>query len=149
VIRRAGFRIDENYSVEPSLNRVTGPNGVTRLEPKVMLVLVCLAEHAGQMVPKERLFRAAWPDTAVGDDVLTRAISELRRLFDDDPKQSRVIETIPKAGYRLIASVTPPPTDAAGEMALPSRQPPGTEKRPRHCFAETAADCASPSWRLR
>ena len=70
-----------------------------------MLVLVCLAEHAGQMVPKDRLLHSAWPDTAVGDDVLTRAISELRRLFEDDPKQPRVIETIPKSGYRLIAPV--------------------------------------------
>ena len=101
------FRIGRDYHVEPSLNRVTGPNGVTRLEPKVMLVLVCLADHGGQMVSKDRLFRAAWPDTAVTDDVLIRAISELRRLFDDDPKQSRVIETIPKSGYRLIAPVEP------------------------------------------
>ena len=70
-----------------------------------MLVLVCLAEHARQVVPKDRLLHSAWPDTAVSDDVLTRAISELRRLFEDDPKQPRVIETIPKSGYRLIAPV--------------------------------------------
>ncbi len=117
------FRIGQAHLVEPSLNRVTGPNGITRLEPKVMLVLVCLADRAGQMVPKERLFRAAWADTAVSDDVLTRAISELRRLFEDDPKQPRVIETIPKAGYRLIAPVTTPPADAATtpeRLALPT-----------------------------
>ena len=100
-----GFRIGEAYHVEPSLNRVTGPGGIHRLEPKVMMVLVCLAERAGQMVPKDRLLHSAWPDTAVGDDVLTRAVSELRRLFEDDPKQPRVIETIPKSGYRLIAPV--------------------------------------------
>ena len=84
---------------------MTGPGGVSRLEPKVMLVLVCLAEHAGQMVPKDQLFQSAWPDTAVTDDVLTRAVSELRRLFEDDPRQPRVIETIAKGGYRLIAPV--------------------------------------------
>jgi DNA-binding winged helix-turn-helix (wHTH) protein/Tol biopolymer transport system component len=99
------FRIGESYVVEPSLNRVTGPRGVSRLEPKVMLVLVCLAERAGQMVPKNQLLHAAWPDTAVTDDVLTRAISELRRLFVDDPKQPHTIETIAKSGYRLIAPV--------------------------------------------
>ena len=87
---------------------LTGPNGTTRLEPKVMQVLVCLAERAGQVVSKDRLFQAAWADTAVTDDVLTRAISELRRLFDDDPKQPWVIETIPKGGYRLIAPVNGP-----------------------------------------
>ena len=102
------FRIGEDYHVEPSLNRVTGPGGVIRLEPKVMIVLCCLADHAGEMVSKERLLNAAWADVAVGDDVLIRAISELRRLFDDDPRQPRIIETIPKAGYRLIAPVTRP-----------------------------------------
>ena len=71
-----------------------------------MQVLVCLAEHAGRMVPKDRLMSSVWADTSVGDDVLTRAVSELRRLFQDDPKQPRVIETIPKAGYRLIAAVS-------------------------------------------
>src|SRR5262245_56099898 len=73
-----GFRIGGAYHVEPSLNRVTGPSGVTRLEPKVMAVLVCLAERAGRVVPKDRLFEMAWPDTAVTDDVLIRAVSELR-----------------------------------------------------------------------
>ncbi len=113
------FRIGDAYHIEPSLNRVTGPNGTTRLEPKVMQVLVCLAARAGQMVPKDRLLHAAWADTAVGDDVLTRAISELRRLFDDDAKQPRVIETIPKAGYRLIAPVKDPqPAESVPNTAV-------------------------------
>ena len=65
-----------------------------------MQVLVCLAERAGQVVPKDRLMRTVWPDTFVGDDVLTRSISELRRVFGDDAKEPRVIQTIPKSGYR-------------------------------------------------
>ena len=89
-----------------------------------MLVLVCLAEHAGQMVPKERLMASAWADTAVGDDVLTRAISELRRLFEDDPKQPHVIETIPKAGYRLIAPIT-----RSKEDAVPAAAPAAETKK--------------------
>ena len=116
-----GFRIGEFHHVEPSLNTVMGPTGTTRLEPKVMQVLLCLAAHAGQVVPKERLMRNVWPDTSVGDDVLTRCISELRRLFGDDAREPRFIETIPKSGYRLIAPVSPgtaqdaaaPPPDAA------------------------------------
>ena len=70
-----------------------------------MQVLVCLAAQAGQVVPKERLMRTVWPDTFVGDDVLTRSISELRRVFGDDVKEPRFIQTIPKSGYRLIAPV--------------------------------------------
>ena len=47
-----GFRLGELHHVEPSLNSVTGPAGTTRLEPKVMQVLVCLAAHAGQVVTR-------------------------------------------------------------------------------------------------
>jgi Tol biopolymer transport system component/DNA-binding winged helix-turn-helix (wHTH) protein len=102
---RIGFRIGECHYVEPSLNTVTEPGGTTRLEPKVMQVLVCLVAHPGQMVTKQHLLRNVWPDTFVTDDVLTRAISELRRVFGDDVKEPRIIQTIPKSGYRLIAGV--------------------------------------------
>ena len=101
-----GFRVGDSHQVEPSLNSVTGPAGTIRLEPKVMQVLVLLAAHAGQVVAKERLMQTVWPDTFVTDDVLTRAISELRRVFGDDAKESRFIQTIPKSGYRLIARVS-------------------------------------------
>ena len=101
-----GLRIGEFHHVEPSLNSVTGPTGTTRLEPKVMQVLLCLAAQAGQVVSKERLMLTVWPDTFVGDDVLTRSISELRRVFGDDVKEPRFIQTIPKSGYRLIAGVS-------------------------------------------
>jgi DNA-binding winged helix-turn-helix (wHTH) protein/Tol biopolymer transport system component len=110
-----GFRIGEVYHVEPSLNSVTGPAGSTRLEPKAMHVLVCLAEHAGQVVAKEQLIRTVWPDTFVGDDVLTRCISELRRVFGDDAKEPRFIQTIPKSGYRLIAEVSSSTLQALAE----------------------------------
>jgi TolB-like protein/DNA-binding winged helix-turn-helix (wHTH) protein len=112
------FRIGE-FHVEPSLNTVTGPAGPTRLEPKVMQVLVCLAAHAGQVVSKERLMRSVWPDTFVGDDVLTRCISELRRVFGDDAKEPRYIQTIPKSGYRLIAGLF---SDAGQELVAPRHE---------------------------
>jgi hypothetical protein len=70
-----------------------------------MRVLVELAERAGEVVPKQRLLDSVWPDTFVGDDVLSRTIFELRRVFEDDPKSPRFIQTIPKSGYRLVAPV--------------------------------------------
>jgi DNA-binding winged helix-turn-helix (wHTH) protein/TolB-like protein/tetratricopeptide (TPR) repeat protein len=76
-----------------------------RLEPKVMQVLVCLARGAGDVVEKEQLIRTVWPDTFVSDDALTRCISELRKTFEDDARESRIIQTIPKIGYRLVAPV--------------------------------------------
>jgi TolB-like protein/DNA-binding winged helix-turn-helix (wHTH) protein/Tfp pilus assembly protein PilF len=93
------------WLIQPKLNSISGNGKTVHVEPKVMQVLVCLAEHAGDVVGKERLIHVVWPDTFVTDDVLTRAISELRKAFDDDPHEPRFIQTIPKGGYRLIAPV--------------------------------------------
>jgi TolB-like protein len=71
-----------------------------------MGVLVCLAEHALEPVSKEELLQSVWPNTFVGEGVLTRSISELRRVFEDDAKGPRVIQTIAKRGYRLVAQLT-------------------------------------------
>jgi TolB-like protein/DNA-binding winged helix-turn-helix (wHTH) protein len=100
----ANFKIGA-WRVEPGLNTVSHNGTTAHLEPKVMEVLVCLAAQPGEPVSKEDLLRTVWPDTFVSDDVLTRSISELRRMFADDAKDSRFIQTIPKRGYRLIAPV--------------------------------------------
>jgi len=96
-----------SWLVEPSLNSVSARDVIERLEPKVMEVLVYLAEHAGETIPREKLMQVVWPETFVTDDVLTRSISELRRVFQDDAKDPRYIQTIPKRGYRLVAPVIP------------------------------------------
>jgi len=99
-----GFRVGP-WLIQPSLNTISQNGTSTRLEPKVMEVLVCLSHRAGEAIPKEELLQTVWPDTFVSDDVLKRSISELRRVFEDDARQSRIIETIPKRGYRLVAPV--------------------------------------------
>ena len=98
------FRIGP-WLVQPSRNAICQNGASTRLEPKVMEVLVCLSEHTGEVVPKEKLLQTVWRDTFVTDDVLKRSVSELRRVFKDDAHESRIIETIPKRGYRLLAPV--------------------------------------------
>jgi TolB-like protein/DNA-binding winged helix-turn-helix (wHTH) protein len=107
------FRIGA-WLIQPQLHTIARNGEVTHVEPKAMRVLVYLAEHADQVVPKERLISAVWADTFVTDDVLTRCISELRKAFDDDAKDPKVIETIPRGGYRLVAPVwAPEETEAA------------------------------------
>lgn len=72
-----------------------------------MEVLVCLASRPGEPVSKQELLNTVWADAFVTEDVLARTISELRRAFEDKPRQPRFIETIPKRGYRLVAFVEP------------------------------------------
>jgi TolB-like protein len=98
------FRVGR-WRVEPKLNSVSFDGRTTRLEPKVMQVLLRLADRPREVISKERLIGAVWPDAFVTEDVLTRAISELRKVFEDDSRKPHVIQTIPKSGYRLIASV--------------------------------------------
>lgn len=99
-----------------------------------MAVLVCLAEHTGEVVTKEMLLGTVWPGTFVGDDVLKRSVSELRRIFKDDAHESQIIETIPRRGYRLLLSVdpvngpVPKITPAADAEFVPA-------EKPKHKFA--------------
>lgn len=70
-----------------------------------MQILVCLAQRPGHVVTRSELIDTIWADLYTGDDALNLSISRLRKALGDDPKQPRIIETIPKSGYRLIAPV--------------------------------------------
>jgi adenylate cyclase len=102
-----------SWVVTPSLNSISSQERTVRLEPKVMGVLLCLAQHPGATLSKEQLFQAVWPNIVVTEDVLIRCIAELRRAFNDDARKPRIIETISKRGYRLVAPVKTPATAAA------------------------------------
>ena len=92
------------WHVQPSINRISRGSEVVRVEPKVMQVLVCLAGRPGEVVTREELIASVWAGIFVTDDVLHRAVRELRRVFGDSAGTPRYIETIRKRGYRLIAA---------------------------------------------
>jgi TolB-like protein/DNA-binding winged helix-turn-helix (wHTH) protein/Tfp pilus assembly protein PilF len=98
------FQVSD-WLVHPSLNTFERRDRTVRVEPKVMQVLLLLAEHAGEVVSKSMLLQNVWQDTFVTEDVLVRSISEIRKIFEDDPRQPRIIQTIPKNGYRLLPPV--------------------------------------------
>ena len=95
-----------DYVIEPLLNRITSPQGITVIEPKVMHVLVCLARAPGEVFTKDALIEEVWEGTVVTDYVVSRSISQLRKIFDDSFKAPAYIETVSKTGYRLIAPVS-------------------------------------------
>jgi len=86
---------------------------VTRLEPRAAGLLLYLATRAGEPVNRTTLLEALWPGVVVSDEALTNAVNKLRRAFGDDRANPRVIETIPKTGYRLIAPVRPQERESA------------------------------------
>ena len=73
-----------------------------RLSPKAAGVLLSLVQEPGRVWSRDALLDAVWPQQTVGEEVLTQAITELRRAFSDDFRQPRFIETVHKTGYRLL-----------------------------------------------
>jgi len=98
-----------------------------RVEPKVMEVLMVLADHASHVVSRQKLLDAVWPGVIVGDEALTQSIIKLRRALGDNPRSPSYIETISKRGYRLIAPVGKidplPPMLHESRMAEPAETP--------------------------
>ena len=98
------FRVEERR-VTPGEGTVDGPDGAQRLEPKVMAVLAYLVANRERIVSKDELLEAVWPDSVVEEVALARSISEIRRVFCDDAKKPRLVETFPKRGYKWIGPV--------------------------------------------
>ena len=94
-----------DWRVEPTLNRLVRGEVSVQLEHKGMDVLLCLAEHPGEVVTKHKLLDAVWQTEFVSDNTLQRRIAELRDALGDDALNPRYIETIRKRGYRLIAEI--------------------------------------------
>jgi TolB-like protein/DNA-binding winged helix-turn-helix (wHTH) protein/Tfp pilus assembly protein PilF len=97
------FRVGE-WLVSPTLNQISGTAKSTRVEPKVMQVLLYLAQNPG-VASKERLISAVWPGVFVSDDVLPGCISALRKAFNENARNPQIVETIHKGGYRLLLPV--------------------------------------------
>ncbi len=82
---------------------------VARVTPKAIAVLRLLVQAQGDVVSRNDLLARAWPDTLPSDDVLTQAVTQLRKAFGAGRVSAgegrRYIETIAKTGYRLTVPV--------------------------------------------
>jgi serine/threonine-protein kinase len=78
---------------------------VIPLPATAVQALFYLVDHAGEVVTKEALLQAVWPDVNVEENSLAQCISTLRRAFGERPSDCRFIATVPGRGYRFIANV--------------------------------------------
>ncbi len=118
------FRFGE-FELDPAERRLTAAGKPVALTPKVFDTLVLLVEHAGRLVSKDELMRTLWPRGYVEESNLTKHIWVIRRALGDREQGSRVIETVPKLGYRFVATVTTgghaaPPGAAAPTAPVPA-----------------------------
>jgi DNA-binding winged helix-turn-helix (wHTH) protein len=106
------FHLGE-WLVEPRLNRLIKDTRSIQIELKMMDVLVCLADHAGELVERQELIDTVWATEFISENILTRAIAELRSVLGDDARNPSFIETIHRRGYRLIAPIEAAVSDEA------------------------------------
>ncbi len=88
---------------------IEGPAGRFSMEPKVMALLAVLARNPNAVMTRETLITEVWGVEFGGDERLSRAISLLRKALGDTRGQHSHIETIPRTGYRLIATLNDNP----------------------------------------
>jgi len=99
------FSID-GWLVHADTHRISRNGEVRKLEPRSMELLLYLADRPDQTVTRQEIEDNVWQGRVVGYDALSSSIAKIRRAFGDTSKNPRIIETISKGGYRIIATVT-------------------------------------------
>src|ERR1700678_1736290 len=118
------------WCVNPTSGQISRDGESARLEARTMRLLLCLAEHAGEVVSIDDLLNQVWSGVAVSQDSVYQAVASLRRLLGDDPKQPIYIETVPRLGYRMVAAVSPGADEPSGQSLAQTDSPRTTDSRP-------------------
>lgn len=103
---RAPFRLAA-VRFDPTRNEISGPGGRVHLQPQVMDFAVFLAQRPGEVVTRDELIEAVWQGYPGADQSLTNAASKLRQAIEEVGGDRKVLETVPKRGYRLAGAVDP------------------------------------------
>ena len=121
------------------------------IRPKTFEVLKLLVENAGQLVSKDEMIAAVWPDVVVTDDSLVQCVKELRRALGADGE--RLVRTVPRRGYRLEAQASfGVATPAPQSSSLASSIEPVIDNQPRspeEAIRFRPRWMAGPRWTLR
>jgi transcriptional activator of cad operon len=96
-----------DWRVNPTYGQISRGAEVVRLEARTLRLLLCLAQRAGEVVSIDDLLDEVWSGVVVTPDSVYQAVASLRRLLGDDARQPAYIATVPRLGYRMVATVSP------------------------------------------
>ncbi len=97
-LRHAPFHMN-GVLVECEALRISGPKTSCRVEPKVMALLVALAERPGQLWTRAELGARLWPGGSGSDETLTRLVYLLRAALKSVAADADAVRTLPTLGY--------------------------------------------------
>jgi DNA-binding winged helix-turn-helix (wHTH) protein len=134
------------FELDPDAEQLRKRGVVLKLQPQQFVVLLMLAQRAGEIVTRQEIQQHVWGDgTFVDfDRAINYCINQIRSTLSDDAERPRSIETIPRRGYRFIA-----PVEVRRLPGLPSREPPGPPARAtpaKSDFAEQPANLGPRAW---
>src|SRR5262245_54138803 len=93
------------FRLEAYKHRLWRGDKVVALTPKAVEILTFLVEHRGRLVERDELMNSVWPDMAVEEANLTVTVSMLRKALGEDGQSRKLIETVPRLGYKFVAEV--------------------------------------------
>jgi DNA-binding winged helix-turn-helix (wHTH) protein/Tol biopolymer transport system component len=134
-----------DFILDPAVNELQRGGVTQRLPARIADLLLRLAQEPGQLVRRDELIDEVWERRQVNDEVLSRAVADLRLALGDDARAPRYVETLPKLGYRLVARVA---AIDAGADRLDDVTPPGPSPEsdpPAMSAAHSASVGARPS----
>jgi DNA-binding winged helix-turn-helix (wHTH) protein/tetratricopeptide (TPR) repeat protein len=142
------------FQLQPRERRLLREGTPVSLPGKAFDLLVCLVASAPRLVRKDELLAAVWPDTIVEEANLTYTVAVIRKALLDGRGGERLIETIPRQGYRCVADVeridhvhvSSPPLRGTDRPRGPSVTPPGLRPEPTarsHRVPERLAQAAA------
>ncbi len=115
-----------SWVVCPRTNTIANEVETHSIDNKTMLVLLFLIKHAGEQVTKGQIIEGVWQGSVVADDILSVAISKIRKALGDNARSPTYIKTLPNIGYCLIANV-----DAITQQKRPVEPEQTKEEKPK------------------
>ena len=122
-----------DWCVNPKSGQISREGEIARLDERTLRLLLCLAGQAGEVISIDDLLNQVWSGVIVTPDSVYQAVASLRRVLGDDPKQPLYIATVPRLGYRLVATVSPwadRSVDSPPSVAAAADSPAGRKASP-------------------
>lgn len=106
------------FVLDPANRQLLAEGAPVELNARYLDALTLLVREQGQLVSKKRFLEEVWRGVPVTDEALTQCIKTLRRQLGDDAARPLFIETVPKHGYRFVATAKRVEGDAGGVVSL-------------------------------
>jgi DNA-binding winged helix-turn-helix (wHTH) protein len=130
------------FELDTTERRLLRSGVVVPLRPKLFDTLCALIEQHGRLVRKDDLMRRLWPDSVVEENNLDHSVSRLRQCLGDGKNGNHYIETVPRQGYRFIATVTSARPVATAPAARPATPAAKIEQQIQFLAADEGAQLA-------